>query len=137
MFVLGGIVPGWGESRVGVINGELGVFFPEADTLRLVERLRDTESLTEQVRILEAEAQAQREALQAAQAEVTHLREALDAAKLAAAKGQWIDESFQRIVDRYEAVITRLDKRVESLERQRLWMTVLGPVGLLIGLFFH
>ena len=121
-----------------------GVFFTGEGLTRLINALRDRESWQAQIETFKAQVAALEAALANTHEESQAKQQALEAMKLAVAKAEWIDSNWVRITERYEATLARmeahadrLDKRIDSLEKQRLWLTILGPLGLLLGVFFR
>ena len=136
--------PAWGQSVIlqpGEPAPSEGIFFPSSLVASLVEALRDRETWQAQLEALKAQVVSLEQALMEKDEALKAKQDALDAMKLAVAKAEWIDQNWDRVSGRYEALITkleaheaRLSKRIESLERQRNWALWAGPLGLLLSL---
>lgn len=138
------VTPAWGQSVIlqpGEPAPSEGVFFPKGTVTALVEALRDRETWQAQIEALKSQVVALEQALAEKGEALKAKQEALEAMKLAVAKAEWIDQNWNRVMERYEAIITKLEaheerlaKRIESLERQRNWALFAGPIGLLLSL---
>ena len=124
----------------GEVAPESGVFFAGDDLTKLVEALRDRETWKMQIETFRAQVQALEDTLAASRSENAELRTALDAQKLALAKAEWLDQNWQRlqaqmesIITKYEVYATKLEQRLESVERQRNLAMLGGPI---LGLIF-
>lgn len=152
-----GALPGLGQAQeeprgVFLKSGDPapseGVFFSGPALAKLVEALRDRESWQAQVETLKATVHSLELALDNTHRENQDLRQAVEALKGAVAKAEWIDQNWDRIAGRYEAMLARQEKyaeqlaqRVHSLEQQRMWLLFSNPlialIALLSGTFFR
>ena len=139
LLMLSLMAPALGQESQMLQQGEPapsdGVFLPLPVLQRLVETLRDQQTLVGQLAALEAQVLELEASNTIGGREIAALRSALDSTKLALAKAEWLDQNWQRIVDRYEATVQQQDKRIERLERQQTILAIAGPIGFLLGLF--
>lgn len=125
-----------------------GVLLPDDDAVKAAELLREVDAARERMKLLEADV-----AVKAAQIEA--LERALYQAKVIeqvyqrelALKDQIIEirravnddyrallGEARKTIEQNQAVIERMEKRIGSLETRMFWMSILSPLGLILGL---
>jgi len=136
--VLGGVV----------LDGDV-ILFDSESAVKLVEDLRDGRTNAAKVEALTAEnvvLQVQIDSLKrelALRIEEARKREvavqvAEEREKLREKYDAQVDRTLARAesaLQRYEKLIEAQAKRIESLEKRQMWMGLLGPIGILVGVF--
>lgn len=146
---IGCVAPAFADPEILTPPGhDAGVFLDAADAQKTAQKLRDAASEHAELELLrkalaekDAEIAARTVAGMKADATIDLLRQVLAIREQQLADRQALVLEMNGVllearksIETDQAVIARLDKRVESLEKRAFWSQILGPIGLLLGL---